>query len=161
MSIEKSCISYFNSPLGPILLEADDQFLYKVNFTERMGPINGKHKILKQATEQFTEYFKGTLRNFDLPLKPIGTPFQQRVWEALKTIPYGQTMSYMQLSEQLGNTKAIRAVAHSNGRNPLAIIIPCHRVIGSNGKLVGYAGGLDRKRWLLNFESVNSGLSLF
>ena len=105
-----------------------------------------------ETKQQLTAYFAGTLIKFDLPLQMQGTMFQQRVWEALKTIPYGTTMSYGELAQQIGQPNASRAVGLANGRNPVSIIIPCHRVIGANGKLTGYGGGIQRKQWLLNHE---------
>jgi methylated-DNA-[protein]-cysteine S-methyltransferase len=105
-----------------------------------------------EAKEQLSAYFAGTLTEFDLPLQMQGTPFAQSVWEALKTIPYGTTMSYGALAQQLRQPKASRAVGLANGRNPISIIVPCHRVIGANGKLTGYGGGVERKQWLLNHE---------
>ena len=102
----------------------------------------------------------GELTEFDLPLSPLGTPFQHRVWEELRTIPYGQTTSYGALARRIGNIKASRAVGLANGRNPISLVVPCHRVVGSNGKLVGYGGGVDRKRFLLAMEARVSGNTL-
>ncbi len=123
--------------------------------------INEIPEILEDAAYQLREYFEGSRQHFDLELNPQGTEFQLRVWKELKTIPYGKQISYLELSKKLGDVKAIRAVAAANGKNPLWIIIPCHRVIGSNGDLVGYAGGLHRKKWLLNHESPAKQVSLF
>lgn len=116
---------------------------------------------LEDCVIQLNEYFEGSRQQFDLKLNPQGTSFQKKVWEALKAIPYGKTRSYLQLSKQLGDVKAIRAVANANGKNPLWIIVPCHRVIGSDGSLTGYAGGLHRKQWLLNHESPYKQQTLF
>ena len=116
---------------------------------------------LEDCVIQLNEYFEGSRKQFDLKLNPQGTSFQKKVWEALKAIPYGKTRSYLQLSKQLGDVKAIRAVANANGKNPLWIIVPCHRVIGSDGSLTGYAGGLYRKQWLLNHESPYKQQTLF
>lgn len=118
-------------------------------------------ETLQDCVTQLHEYFKGSRKQFCLKLNPKGTNFQKRVWNALQTIPYGKTTSYLQLSKQLGDVKAIRAVANANGKNPLWIIIPCHRVIGSDGSLTGYAGGLHRKQWLLEHESPYTQQSLF
>ncbi|MFD2542833.1 methylated-DNA--[protein]-cysteine S-methyltransferase [Lacinutrix gracilariae] len=118
-------------------------------------------ETLQECVTQLHEYFKGSRKQFSLKLNPKGTNFQKRVWNALQTIPYGKTTSYLQLSKQLGDVKAIRAVANANGKNPLWIIIPCHRVIGSDGSLTGYAGGLHRKQWLLEHESPYTQQSLF
>lgn len=107
-----------------------------------------------EAKQQLTAYFAGTLTDFDLPLELFGTTFQQKVWETLKTIPYGTTISYGELAQQLGQPTASRAVGLANGRNPVSIVVPCHRVIGANGKLTGYGGGIERKQWLLNHERL-------
>tara|TARA_R110000868_G_scaffold97875_3_gene269256 strand:+ start:16882 stop:17355 length:474 start_codon:yes stop_codon:yes gene_type:complete len=130
--------------------------------------LNSEEKItdiipveLEDCVIQLNEYFEGPRKQFDLKLNPEGTPFQKKVWEALQTIPYGKTVSYLDLSKQLGDVKAIRAVANANGKNPLWIIIPCHRVIGSDGSLTGYAGGLHRKQWLIEHESPFKQRSLF
>jgi methylated-DNA-[protein]-cysteine S-methyltransferase len=105
-----------------------------------------------EAKQQLQEYFEGKRTTFELPLNPCGTEFQQRVWQELRAIPFGETRSYGELARRIGNPNASRAVGLANGRNPLSIIVPCHRVIGANGKLTGYAGGMERKEWLLNFE---------
>ncbi|WP_281847414.1 methylated-DNA--[protein]-cysteine S-methyltransferase [Olleya namhaensis] len=118
-------------------------------------------KILVDCVLQLNQYFEGTREQFSLKLNPKGTVFQNRVWDALQTIPHGKTTSYLKLSKQLGDVKAIRAVANANGKNPLWIIIPCHRVIGTDGSLTGYAGGLHRKQWLLDHESPYKQQSLF
>jgi methylated-DNA-[protein]-cysteine S-methyltransferase len=107
-----------------------------------------------ETKQQLTAYFAGTLTEFDLPLQMRGTTFQQQVWDMLKTIPYGTTISYWELAQQIGHPKASRAVGLANGHNPVSIVVPCHRVIGANGKLTGYGGGLDRKQWLLNHERL-------
>ena len=113
--------------------------------------------ILAEASGQLAAYFTGALRAFTLPLAPNGTDFQRRVWRALEAIPYGATISYAELARRVGNTTAVRAVGAANGRNPIPIIVPCHRVIGSDGSLTGFGGGLDRKRWLLQHEGALSG----
>ncbi len=118
-------------------------------------------EILEDAVYQLQEYFEGKRKSFSLTLNPEGTDFQKRVWGALQEIPYGKTVSYLELSKTLGDVKAIRAVAAANGKNPLWVVVPCHRVIGSDGSLVGYAGGLHRKKWLLNHESPVKQQSLF
>ena len=124
-------------------------------------PIGIIPEVLEDAIHQFREYFEGKRRKFDLTLNPEGTSFQKKVWELLQEIPYGKTISYLELSKRLGNPKAIRAAAAANGKNPLWIIVPCHRVIGSNGDLTGYAGGLHRKKWLLEHESPAKQMALF
>jgi methylated-DNA-[protein]-cysteine S-methyltransferase len=108
--------------------------------------------LLDEAVRQLQEYFAGTRRDFDLPLDPAGTPFQQSVWMVLRTIPYGQTMSYGEQARRLGDPNKARAVGAANGKNPLSIVVPCHRVVGSNGHLTGFAAGLDVKSWLLDHE---------
>ncbi len=117
--------------------------------------------FLQSAVQQLDDYFKGNRQEFNLTLNPKGTSFQQKVWKALSEIPFGKTCSYLELSRKLGDAKAIRAVASANGKNPLWVVIPCHRVIGSNGSLTGYAGGLHRKQWLLNHENNTSQLTMF
>ena len=112
----------------------------------------GDSPLVRDTLQQLAAYFSGSLKDFSLPLDPVGTPFQQQVWVALQRIPYGETHSYLQQAESLGNAKAVRAVAAANGQNKISVIIPCHRVIGSSGTLTGYAGGLERKAWLLAHE---------
>ena len=146
------------SPVGKLLLAADDGGLIELAFAEgRTTPVvdiawTCGGEVLREPVRQLQAFFAGELRDFDLPLKPRGTPFQQRVWKLLCEIPFGETISYGELARRAGNPAASRAVGLANGSNPIAIIIPCHRVIGSNGKLTGYGGGLDNKRWLLDFE---------
>ncbi len=152
------------SPLGPLLLTADEGGLTRVEFPDSDGghhPDPGwvavepeEEPVLEAAREQLAGYFAGERTGFELPLAPVGTAFQQQVWEALNTIDHGQTRSYGQLAAQLGRPTASRAVAQAIGRNPLAIVVPCHRVIGSDGSLTGYASGLERKRFLLDLEGV-------
>ena len=108
--------------------------------------------ILQQAAEELEEYFEGTRRSFEVPLDPVGTAFQQQAWAALRTIPYGETVTYGEQAERLGDRRKARAVGAANGRNPISIIVPCHRVVGSNGALTGFGGGLDVKAWLLDHE---------
>lgn len=118
-------------------------------------------EVLEDCVAQLNDYFEGTRQQFSLKLNPEGTAFQKQVWKLLEQIPYGKTISYLELSKQLGDVKAIRAVANANGKNPIWIIIPCHRVIGSNGSLTGYAGGLHRKQWLLEHENPVKQTALF
>ena len=146
-----------------------------IGFAKIIGNINGISKVtlskegtitpipstLKQAATQLQDYFSGSRTAFSLKLNPKGTVFQKKVWTKLQSIPYGKTLSYLELSKQLGDAKAIRAVANANAKNPLWIVVPCHRIIGSDGSLTGYAGGLHRKQWLLNHESPNPQQSLF
>lgn len=141
-----------DSPIGQLSIFADDDFVNKITF-KKMDPSGlTENKVTKLAGLQLAEYFEGKRQSFNLPINQSGTDFQQSVWKELTTIKYGTTISYLQFSIQLNNVLAIRAIAAANGKNDLAIIIPCHRVIGSNGKLVGYAGELWRKKWLLDHE---------
>jgi len=144
------------SPLGLMAVSAVDEGVTYVHMgVEEMKDAWGPEEatpVLKAAVDQLEAYFAGDLQEFDLPLAAQGTAFQHRVWTELCRIPYGQTVSYLDIAEQLGDRKAVRAVGLANGRNPIAIVVPCHRVIGSNGKLTGYAGGLWRKERLLNLE---------
>lgn len=155
-----SCI--INTPLGFAKLEGDDTGISALAVLNHEIAVS---KIIPDSLEdtvhQLNEYFKGERTEFSLKLNPQGTEFQKRVWHKLLTIPYGKTTSYLQLSKTLGDVKAIRAVANANGKNPLWIIVPCHRVIGSDGSLTGYAGGLSRKQWLLEHESPYKQQSLF
>jgi len=146
-------ISYYSSPVGLLKISAAEDHILSVQFCDNMEEPDHTHYLVQNCIEQLDAYFKGTLIAFNLPLKQTGTPFQQKVWAQLCSIPYGKTISYLSLSKALGDTKAIRAVGTANGRNQIAIIVPCHRVIGSNFKLVGYAGGLWRKKWLLEHEA--------
>ncbi len=151
------------SPMGRLYLAADERGLTAVDFRPEAEALSiaaarttqvDSVPLLREARRQLGEYFAGTRRAFDLTLSPRGTPFQQAVWEALAAIPYGETISYGALARRLGRPRAARAVGAANGRNPLAIILPCHRVIGSDGQLTGYAGGLAIKEQLLALEST-------
>jgi methylated-DNA-[protein]-cysteine S-methyltransferase len=143
------------SPVGPLLMTTDGMHLTGVLFDAPEPHVEWKrgHPVLDDAGRQLAEYFDGERRDFDLALAPTGTDFQRSVWEALRGIPYGQTISYGELARRVGNPKASRAVGLANGRNPIVVIVPCHRVIGANGTLTGYGGGLDRKRLLLDLEA--------
>lgn len=160
-------VHWVDTPIGPMIVICSETALYLSEFTNRKNLKGQLEKLIKvydrpilpgrtavtEKTEvQLAAYFAGTLSSFDLPLKPTGTDFQRRVWDALTAIPFGETRSYGELAKTIGNAKAFRAVASSNARNGLAIIIPCHRVINTGGALGGYAGGLDKKRWLLAHE---------
>lgn len=147
------------SPLGALVLFADDEGLTAIDFPGGGPPLvpAGDTPILREAAEQLTAWFGGERTRFDLPLRAAGTPFQRQVWEALCAIPYGQTCSYGDIAKQIGSPAAVRAVGTANGRNPLPIVVPCHRVIGANGTLTGYAGGLSIKRWLLAHEASHDG----
>lgn len=149
--------TFHSTPLGDLKIQCSDEHLTAIIFCEEeMVHKEEDHPLLQQCVSQMEEYFSGKRRNFTLPLLQAGTPFQQKVWELLLQIPYGKTLSYLQLANQYGDLKAIRAVASANGKNNLAILIPCHRVIGSNQSLTGYAGGLWRKKWLLEHEAKHS-----
>lgn len=156
----EECI--INTPLGFTKITGDDDGIASItvlNSEEKLTDIIPES--LQDCVYQLQDYFEGKREQFDLKLNPQGTDFQQTVWKQLQTIPYGKSMSYLELSKQLGDIKAIRAVANANGKNPIWIIIPCHRVIGSDGSLTGYAGGLARKQWLLNHENPYKQQSLF
>ena len=140
----------FLSPAGPLTLAERDGALVGLRFEAEED--TAPSPLLLRAREELEEYFAGRRREFDLPLSPHGTPFQRQVWQALRTIPYGSTCTYGQLAAAVGNPRAARAVGMANHRNPLPILIPCHRVIGSTGSLTGYAGGVERKRLLLSIE---------
>lgn len=149
---------YIDSPVGEILIAGDDQGLRFIGFPEGKGRIEPQpgwtlsDRSFADAARQLKEYFTGTRRSFDLQLSPHGTPFQLAVLQALRNIPYGETRSYADVARSVGKPKAVRAVGAANGRNPLPIVIPCHRVIGSNGSLTGFGGGIDTKRFLLDLE---------
>jgi len=154
--------TFINTPLGIAKLEGDENGLASITVLNDEIPISTViPELLEDAVYQLQEYFEGTRDSFSLTLNPNGTDFQKRVWDALQDIAYGKTLSYLELSKILGDVKAIRAVAAANGKNPLWIVIPCHRVIGSDGSLTGYAGGLHRKKWLLDHESPAKQQSLF
>jgi methylated-DNA-[protein]-cysteine S-methyltransferase len=153
--------SYLQTPIGFAEFKGDENGLASITVFDGEKPEDLIPEVLEDAIYQFSEYLEGKRKVFDLKLNPEGTDFQKRVWDALLTIPYGKTVSYLELSKTLGDVKAIRAVAAANGKNPLWIIVPCHRVIGSNGDLTGYAGGLHRKKWLIAHESPVKQQSLF
>lgn len=142
-----------NTPLGNLKIEADDEFITSVLFIEGGEEVGSDNELINKCASQLNEYFNGSRKEFDLPLYPNGTPFQQQVWEKLNKVIFGATKSYGDLAIELGDMKKVRAVGTANGANPIAIIIPCHRIIAGNGDLTGYAGGLWRKKWLLEHES--------
>lgn len=153
---------YIDSPVGQLQLVAHDQALVAIKWDtedpKRLRLANliehQTHSILLKVEQQLDEYFRSQRQVFDVPLDLAGTEFQQKVWRALQDIPYGQTRSYKEIAEQIGNVKAVRAVGAANGKNPISIIVPCHRVIGASGQLVGFAGGLDYKQSLLQLEII-------
>jgi len=147
-----------STPVGDLLLVAVDDALVKAHFAPYEpppGPATPEEPVLVEAARQLAEHFAGERTDFDLPLAPPGTAFQRRVWEELCRIPYGTTTTYGALAARLGDPKCVRAVGLANGRNPIAVVVPCHRVIGSDGKLRGYAGGIERKQRLLALESAS------
>lgn len=152
---------FIQTPLGIAKIEGNENGISVVSVTQE-GELSSKiPKNLKQAVTQLNEYFEGKRKEFTFLINPQGTEFQQKVWQELLNIPFGKTMSYLDLSKKLGDVKAIRAVASANGKNPLWIVVPCHRVIGTDGSLTGYAGGLWRKKWLLEHENPIKQQSLF
>jgi len=156
----KDCL--VNTPLGVAKINGDESGIFSVSILNEDETTSDLiPEILQDCVYQLQEYFNGERKQFNLKLNPQGTEFQKKVWEELQTIPFGKTVSYLELSKQFGDIKAIRAVANANGKNPLWIIVPCHRVIGSDGSLTGYAGGLHRKKWLLEHESPYKQQSLF
>ena len=159
--------SWLDTPLGPMLAVADEEALYLLEFVDRRGlemeieRLRKKAKLpivpgltapIRQIEKELAEYFEGKRKEFKTPLFQIGSPFQKRVWEELRKIPHGETRSYAELAAAIGNPSAFRAVAQANGANPIAIVVPCHRVINTGGALGGYGGGISRKEWLLNHE---------
>lgn len=149
------------TPLGDLVIKATARHIHEIYFSSENEEINpNPNNITSLGAQQLSAYFNGTLEVFDLPLMQEGTPFQQQVWQTLNHISYGTTLSYQKLALALGDEKLIRAVAGANGKNKLAIVVPCHRVIATDGKLTGYAWGLKRKRWLIDFEARISGRSL-
>ncbi len=151
-----------NTPLGFTEICGDENGISKIHVLNEDFEISTKiPKELKEAVVQLDDYFKGKRTDFSFKINPSGTDFQQKVWQELLNIPYGKTCSYLDLSKKIGDVKAIRAVASANGKNPLWIVVPCHRVIGSDGSLTGYAGGLWRKKWLLEHENPVKQESLF
>ncbi len=154
-----TCI--LDTPVGPLFIAADARGLRAIEFPDNRHPVRrgadwreGDSPLLRRARRQLDEYFAGRRRGFDLPLSPQGTPFQQSVWTALASIPYGQTLSYAGLAARVGRPAAMRAVGAANGRNPLPIVLPCHRVIGADGSLTGFGGGLPTKQFLLKLEGA-------
>lgn len=163
-TIYYSCVE---SPLGELFVHGDDQFvtgLYLPNHKGWPGPDPSWQRsdaLFAAVREQLAEYFGGQRQEFDAPLKLAGTPFQRQVWQELVRIPYGTTITYAELARRVGKPAASRAVGHANARNPISILVPCHRVVGAEGRLTGYAGGVDKKRWLLQRErgATSGGIS--
>ncbi|WP_395049478.1 methylated-DNA--[protein]-cysteine S-methyltransferase [Flavobacterium sp.] len=153
--------AYIKTPLGIAKIMGDEKGISVISVSDE-GEVSTKiSSVLKEAVLQLNNYFEGKRNDFTFKINPYGTEFQQKVWKGLLEIPFGKTMSYLELSKKLGDVKAIRAVASANGKNPLWIVVPCHRVIGTDGSLTGYAGGLWRKKWLLEHENPTTQQSLF
>ncbi|MCK5169163.1 MAG: methylated-DNA--[protein]-cysteine S-methyltransferase [Bacteroidales bacterium] len=153
--------AYYKSPIGNLRIISNERDILKIEFTDdffkmKMIPIQ-----IQNCIKQLDEYFNGKRKEFSIEINPAGTEFQGKVWNLLMKIPYGKSISYLELSKQFGDEKAIRAIASANGKNPIPIIIPCHRVIGKDGSLIGYAGGLLKKQWLLEHEGAIKQKSLF
>ena len=149
------------TPLGIATITGDENGIAKIAIADEGLISKVIPLVLQEAVFQLQAYFDGQRTHFDFPMNPAGTEFQHKVWKGLCEIPFGKTMSYLELAKQLGDVKAIRAVASANGKNPLWIVVPCHRVIGTDGSLTGYAGGLWRKKWLLEHENPSTQQSLF
>ncbi|MFZ3273642.1 MAG: methylated-DNA--[protein]-cysteine S-methyltransferase [Lutibacter sp.] len=160
--MESNQTTYYKTPIGTAKIVGDESGISAVTLIDETLETSAEiPKILQDCVQQLTEYFNGSRSKFDLKLNPQGTDFQKRVWAALLLVPYGKTLTYLQQSKQFGDVKAIRAVASANGKNPIWIVIPCHRIIGSDGSLTGYAGGIWRKKWLLEHENPSTQKSLF
>ena len=154
--------TWMESPIGWVAIKADDMGLTSLWFCEAEEKGESKpNAITEQCEQEIREYFAGERKVFTVPLNPEGTPFQKRVWRALLGLDFGQSASYLDISKILGDEKLTRAVGSANGKNPIAVIVPCHRVIGSDGSLTGYAGGMQRKKWLLQHEGVITQQELF
>lgn len=151
--MEKLYYGYYKSPIGKLRIVVDESSLVVLDFNEDEKKQSDEHRYINEVKKQLNEYFKGTRKLFDLNIKINGTDFQNKVWNELTKIPYGETISYKELATRIGNDKACRAVGNANNKNKISIVIPCHRVVGSNKKLVGYAGGLEKKEWLINHEN--------
>lgn len=160
--MESSKTAYFKTPIGTAKIVGDENGISAITvMDDAMETSTEIPEILRDCVQQLDDYFNGTRKQFNLKLNPKGTDFQKRVWKELLLVPHGKTRTYLEQSKQLGDAKAIRAVASANGKNPIWIIIPCHRIIGSDGSLTGYAGGIWRKKWLLEHESPSIQHSLF
>ena len=153
--------TYIKTPLGIAKIVGDQDGISVISVSNEGEASTTIPAVLQEAVSQLNDYFEGKIEDFTFKLNPSGTDFQQKVWKGLLDIPFGKTMSYLELSKKLGDVKAIRAVASANGKNPLWIVVPCHRVIGTDGSLTGYAGGLWRKKWLLEHENPSNQGSLF
>jgi methylated-DNA-[protein]-cysteine S-methyltransferase len=148
--------TYYHSPVGLLKISGSDDYITEIIFNDKVQKTENRRRnlspMLIQCIEQLIQYFNGQRRNFELPINQHGTSFQQQVWNELMIIPFAKTISYIELARRVGDAKATRAVAAANGKNNVCIIVPCHRVIGANKELIGYSGGLWRKKWLLEYE---------
>ena len=162
---------HFQTPVGILKIIIQDGYVNEIIFIDKENETGDEEepqnislkdkRVFEKCRQQFEEYFSGKRKIFDFPAKQTGTPFREKVWEELMNIPYGKTISYLQLSKNIGNEKSIRAVGSANGKNNLPVVVPCHRVIGSDGRLIGYGGGLWRKQWLLEHENkFENGVNL-
>jgi methylated-DNA-[protein]-cysteine S-methyltransferase len=154
-------VAYIKTPLGIAKIEGDEDGISVISINTEEKVTSKVPKVLQEAVTQLNDYFLGKRKDFTFKLNPKGTEFQQKVWQELLNIPYGKTINYLDLAKKLGDPKVIRAAASANGKNPIWIVIPCHRVIGTDGSLTGYAGGLWRKKWLLEHENPTNQQSLF
>lgn len=160
--MESNQIAYYKTPIGIAKIEGNTQGITSITVMDTdQQPSQNIPSCLQACVQQLQEYFEGNRKHFTVTLNPSGTEFQKKVWQALQTVPYGKTSTYLKQSKAMGNVKAIRAVAAANGKNPIWIIIPCHRIIGTDGSLTGYAGGIWRKKWLLSHENPSHQQSLF
>lgn len=153
--------AYIKTPLGITKILGDENGISVISVSDEGEISDTIPVVLQETVSQLNDYFEGKRTAFTFKMNPSGTEFQRKVWQALLEIPFGKTMTYLELSKKLGDVKAIRAVASANGKNPLWIVVPCHRVIGTDGSLTGYAGGLWRKKWLLEHENPSTQQSLF
>jgi len=153
--MQREFVGYYKSPIGVLEVISSTDEILSCNFVEQEKSITSKPHILLDSLKQLNEYFKGLRKEFDLKLRLNGTSFQNTVWKALQKVTYGKTITYKELAQKIGKETAIRAIGSANGQNPISIIIPCHRIIGSDGKLRGYGGGIEKKKWLLEFENRN------
>lgn len=153
--------AYIKTPLGIARIVGDENGISEISALDEGTVSETIPTVLQEAVTQLQNYFQGNRTDFNFKLNPKGTDFQQKVWQELLNIPYGKTISYLDMSKKLGDVKTIRAAASANGKNPIWIVVPCHRVIGTDGSLTGYAGGLWRKKWLLEHENPTNQQSLF
>lgn len=153
--------AFLKTPLGYLEINGSEKGISKIEFVNRRVRINRVPAVLKPCVNELKEYFSGERKKFTVSLDLSGSPFQEKVWNELLKIPYGTTISYFELAKRVGDAKALRAVGGANGANPVVIVVPCHRVLGSSGKLVGYGGGIKRKKWLLEHEHAFAQRDLF